>query len=352
MNEHETSSPTRDMRLSPGARAAAAAGTAITDPVERGERYKPGANEVRVNPDLGPRPSWMRVKTPNHGKLKELESKVHEKSLHTVCESANCPNRGECWSLGTATLMILGNICTRSCGFCAIKTGRPTELDLEEPERVADTVEWMKLRYVVITSVDRDELKDGGSGVWAATINAIRRRTPQVGIEVLIPDFMGISENQQRVFDARPHVLAHNLETVERMHRTVRPQARYQRSLDVISNAKRSGLVTKSGMMLGIGERPEEVLEAMQALRDAGCDVLTLGQYLQPTPAHLPIERWVTPEEFAEHKEAALAMGFSKCDSGPLVRSSYHAEGVISPDSPLREVVAQAIGEAAAAHLT
>jgi len=314
--------------------------------VKRAQRIRPNSGEVRINPDLGARPSWMRVTMPQTGRVTELEQLIHEKKLHTVCESASCPNRGECWAAGTATLMILGNICTRSCGFCAVKTGRPTELDLAEPARVADAVESMNLRYVVITSVDRDDLKDGGSGVWAKTIEAVRERCPQTGIEVLIPDFQGKHEDQARVFAARPHVLAHNLETVKRLHATVRPQARYQRSLDVLSRAKDAGLVAKSGMMLGLGETTAEVLEAMRDLRAAGCDVLTLGQYLQPSREHLPIERWVHPDEFASLREQALAMGFSKCDSGPLVRSSYHAEGVIAPDSPLAEVVAKAIGQA------
>lgn len=319
---------------------------AITDAHERSRRIKPNSGEVRINPELGGKPDWLRVKLPLGGKLKELEGVIHDKKLHTVCESASCPNRGECWSAGTATLMILGNICTRSCGFCGVKTGRPTELDLAEPERVADTVEWMNLRYVVITSVDRDELKDGGSAVWAATIHAVRKRCPDTGIEVLIPDFQGKHEDQKRVFDARPHVLAHNLETVRRLHATVRPQARYQRSLDVLTRAKEAGLVAKSGMMLGIGETTDEARDAMRDLRNAGCDVLTLGQYLQPSREHLPVERWVHPDEFAMLREEALAMGFSKCDSGPLVRSSYHAEGVIAKDSPLADVIAAAIGKA------
>lgn len=324
-----------------------AGGRAVTDAEARARRYAYGSEEIRVNPELGPRPAWMKVQMPAGGKLLEMERQVRDKHLHTVCESANCPNKGECWSLGTATLMILGNICTRSCGFCAVQTGKPNELDLDEPERVADQVEWMKLRYVVITSVDRDDLKDGGSGVWAATIESVRRRCPSTGIEVLIPDFKGSENDQWRVFDARPHVLAHNLETVQRLHHSVRPQAQYGRSLEVLTRAKQAGLIAKSGMMLGIGERPDEVRAAIRDMRDAGCDVLTLGQYLQPTLQHLPIERWVTPEEFAEHREAALGMGFSKCDSGPLVRSSYHAEGVMAEDSPLAEVLAGAVGAGA-----
>ncbi len=324
---------------------------AVTDPDQRRKRYHFGSEEVRINPELSARPPWLRVKMPAGGKLSQMESQVRDKQLHTVCESANCPNKGECWSAGTATLMILGNICTRSCGFCAVKTGKPNELDLAEPERVADSVEWMSLRYVVITSVDRDDLKDGGSGVWAETIHAVRRRCPNTGIEVLIPDFKGSQADQERVFAARPHVLAHNLETVERLHATVRPQARYERSLEVLTRAKRAGLIAKSGLMLGIGETPEEVTLAMRDLRNAGCDVLTLGQYLQPTVQHLPVERWVHPDEFAEHRQAALEMGFSKCDSGPLVRSSYHAEGVLAPDSPLADIIADAVGGVAASNL-
>ncbi len=315
----------------------------IWKPEERSRRYRPGKKEVRVNPDLGSRPPWMRVKTPNHGKLKELEHIVETKKLHTVCESANCPNRGECWSAGTATIMILGNICTRSCGFCSVKTGRPTEYDRLEPERVVEMVQWMKLRYVVITSVDRDDLKDGGSEVWADTITRVRAACPELGIEVLVPDFQGQFDNQKRVFDARPHVFAHNLETIERLHPTVRPQATYQRSLEILQRAKREGLVTKSSLMLGLGEQQSETKQAIQDLADRGCDVLCLGQYLQPTRSHLPIERWVHPDEFAELQAFALEKGFSKCDSGPLVRSSYHAEGVLSPDLELSEVIAKAI---------
>ena len=306
-------------------------------------RHVPKDGVKRVKPDLPPRPDWLKVMTPNHGVVQEVEKIVVDNKLNTVCHSASCPNRGECWSRGTATLMILGNICTRACGFCGVKTGRPTEYDLAEPERVAQAVALMNLEYVVVTSVDRDDLKDGGSKVWADSISAIRERCPSAGIEVLIPDFSGEKENQMRVFDARPHVLAHNLETVKRLTSLVRPQARYQRSLDVLNRAKEAGLIAKSGLMLGLGETEEEVSEALKDLRDTGCDILTIGQYMQPTPNHLAIHRWVHPDEFERHKEKALELGFAKCDSGPLVRSSYRAEEVLQPGSPLAEKISQAI---------
>ena len=315
----------------------------ITDPVERAKRYRPRGEEIRLNPELPPRPSWMKVKAATHGRAIELETLVRHQKLHTVCESAHCPNRGECWAAGTATIMILGNICTRACGFCAVKTGRPTEYDLEEPARVAATIETMKLAYVVVTSVDRDDLADGGAEVWARTVRAIRERTPKVGIEVLVPDFAGVEASQRIVFEARPHIFAHNLETVKRLHATVRPQARYERTMEILRRAGEFRLITKSGMMLGIGETNVEVLEAMRDLRAVGCSILTLGQYLQPTPAHLPIERWVHPDEFAELKTQALAMGFRKCDAGPLVRSSYHAESAMNPDSELAGSITEAI---------
>ncbi len=275
---------------------------------------------------LGPRPAWLRVTTPAHGKLAELDEIVQREKLHTVCESAACPNRGECWSLGTATFMILGNVCTRSCGFCTVLTGRPTDLDLDEPRRVAEAIALMKLKFAVVTSVNRDELADGGASVWVATIRAIRERNPIIGIEVLIPDFQGNEAAQDMVFKARPDVLNHNVETVPRLYIPVRPQANFAQSLRLISRAKAAGLTTKSGMMLGLGEEISEVRDAIRQLREAGADILTLGQYLQPTPKHLQVARYVHPDEFAMLKQEALAMGFRKVDSGPLVRSSYHAE--------------------------
>lgn len=280
----------------------------------------------RGKTNLGPRPAWLRVTTPTHGKLAELDEIVSREKLHTVCESAACPNRGECWSLGTATFMILGNVCTRSCGFCNVLSGRPSELDLDEPRRVAAAVASMKLKFAVVTSVNRDDLSDGGASLWVATIRAIRERCPATGIEVLIPDFQGNEAALDMVFRARPDVLNHNVETVPRLYVPVRPQANFAQSLRVIARAKQAGLNTKSGMMLGLGEEISEVREAIKQLRDAGCDILTLGQYLQPAPENLQVARYVHPDEFAELKAFALALGFGKVDSGPLVRSSYHAE--------------------------
>ena len=285
----------------------------------------------RGKTNLGPRPAWLRVTTPTHGKLAELDEIVSREKLHTVCESAACPNRGECWSLGTATFMILGNVCTRSCGFCNVLSGRPTELDLDEPRRVAAAVASMKLKFAVITSVNRDDLADGGASVWVATIRAIRERCPGTGIEVLIPDFQGNEAALDMVFRARPDVLNHNVETVPRLYVPVRPQANFAQSLRVISRAKQAGLTTKSGMMLGLGDEMGEVREAIKQLREAGCDILTLGQYLQPAPENLQVARYVHPDEFAELKVFALALGFGKVDSGPLVRSSYHAEEAAKP---------------------
>lgn len=308
------------------------------------QRISPRSNEIRVNEALGPRPPWMKVSTPTSGRIESMSAMVDGMKLHTVCESASCPNRGECWSRGTATIMILGNICTRRCGFCGVQTGKPLAVDAEEPRRVAEAVKQMALRYVVVTSVDRDDLPDGGAAIWAETIREMRAACPDMGVEVLIPDFIGKRADQQVVFDARPHVLAHNLETVERMHSTVRPQARYQRSLDVLTHAREAGLIAKSGMMLGIGEEASEVIAAMRDLHKAGCQVLTLGQYLQPSPIHLPIERWVHPAEFESLRQEALAIGFQKCDAGPLVRSSYHAEEVMNDTSPLADVLAKAVG--------
>ncbi len=280
----------------------------------------------RGKTNLGPRPAWLRVTTPTHVKLAELDEIVSREKLHTVCESAACPNRGECWSLGTATFMILGNVCTRSCGFCNVLSGRPSELDLDEPRRVAAAVASMKLKFAVVTSVNRDDLSDGGASIWVATIRAIRERCPGTGIEVLIPDFQGNEAALDMVFRARPDVLNHNVETVPRLYVPVRPQANFEQSLRVIARAKQAGLTTKSGMMLGLGEEISEVRDAIKQLRDAGCDILTLGQYLQPAPENLRVARYVHPDEFAELKAFALALGIVKVDSGPLVRSSYHAE--------------------------
>jgi lipoic acid synthetase len=280
------------------------------------------------------KPPWLKVKLPSGENYRFVRRVIDENRLHTVCESAHCPNMGECWGAGTATLMILGNICTRSCGFCAVLTGRPTKLDWEEPERVARAVELMKLQHCVITSVNRDELKDGGAEIWARTIRAIKTRCPGTTIEVLLPDFKGNWDALYRVLEEKPDVVSHNMETVRRLYRQVRPQAKYERSLEFIRRTKQAGFRTKSGAMLGIGETHEEILELMQDLLENGCDVLTLGQYLQPTPAHLPVQRFVTPEEFAMYRQIGLQMGFDYVESGPLVRSSYHSERHVKPNRP------------------
>jgi len=251
---------------------------------------------------------------------------VDNHKLHTVCQSAECPNMGECWARGTATFMILGNVCTRACGFCAVATGLPTELDLDEPKRVADAVALMKLRHCVITSVNRDELKDGGASIWAETIRRVKAVAPELTLETLTGDFKGNRDLLLSVLEAKPDIYNHNLETVERMSRAVRPQASYDRSLRVLSWARDAGFVTKSGMMLGIGERKPEIAESLKMLRDAGVRILTLGQYLQPGKQYLPVDRWVTPDEFAEWKHFAQDLGFESVASGPMVRSSYHAD--------------------------
>ncbi len=272
------------------------------------------------------RPEWLKVRLPEAGGYGTTRSIVKGQQLHTVCESARCPNIGECWSAGTATVMILGEVCTRSCGFCAVKTGRPPVLDLEEPERVAEAIATMDLVHVVITSVDRDELADGGASIWAATITALRRRAPATRIEVLTPDFKGDLRALDLVLAAKPDIFAHNIETVERLHAEVRPQAKYQRSLDVLAHAKSRGAITKSSVMLGLGETEAEVEAVLTDLRAHGCDLLTLGQYLRPTKEHLPVRRFVHPDEFARLAEFAREAGFRQVESGPLVRSSYHAE--------------------------
>ncbi|MBL8001380.1 MAG: lipoyl synthase [Flavobacteriales bacterium] len=272
------------------------------------------------------RPDWLRVKLPTGEGYRKVREIVGEHKLHTICQSGNCPNMGECWGAGTATFMILGNICTRSCGFCSVATGRPEAADPFEPARVARSVELMGVKHCVITSVDRDDLKDGGADIWARTIRAVRRRSPETKLETLIPDFQGIWENLAIVLDAAPDVLSHNLETVRRLTRKVRVQARYDRSLEVLLRAKRAGLRTKSGVMLGLGETDQEVLETMDDLRSVQCDIITLGQYLQPTKAHLPVVEFVHPDRFARFREEGLKRGFRFVESGPLVRSSYHAE--------------------------
>lgn len=272
------------------------------------------------------KPDWLKVSLPTGEPYRRVKGLIDEHELHTVCESAACPNRGECWSRSTATFMILGNVCTRSCGFCNVITGRPTELDLDEPRRVADAIAKLGLRFAVITSVNRDELKDGGAGVWAETIRQTRARCPETRIEVLIPDFCGNWDALQTVMEARPDVLNHNVETVPRLYLEVRPQGKFERSLELLARAKEFGLVTKSGMMLGLGEEDEEVIDVLKAWRKSNVDLVTLGQYMQPTPAHLPVNRWVTPQTFKHFETVGMSMGFTNVFSGPLVRSSYHAE--------------------------
>jgi len=272
------------------------------------------------------KPKWLRVKLPTGENYRKVRQLVDEHKLHTICESGSCPNMGECWGEGTATFMILGNICTRSCGFCAVKTGRPDEVDEFEPGRVAHSVKTMGVKHAVITSVDRDDLKDGGANIWAQTVRAIRKQSPGTTLETLIPDFAGKWENLEIVLEVAPEIVSHNLETVRRLTKQVRIQAKYDRSLESLFRIKKAGMRTKSGIMLGLGETHEEVLETMEDLRNVGVDIITLGQYLQPTPKHLPVAEFVTPERFEEYKRVGLEMGFKYVESGPLVRSSYHAE--------------------------
>ncbi len=274
------------------------------------------------------RPDWLRVRLPQGEEYFRLKGLVRGHRLNTVCEDARCPNIGECWGAGTATFMILGDVCTRACKFCAVKTGRPPEYDTDEPRRVAEAIASLNLRYAVITSVDRDDLKDGGAGIFAETIRLTRLASPAIRIEVLIPDFRGDGGALQVVVGARPDVLAHNVETVPRLYPAARAGSRYRRSLDLLRQAKALGgdLTTKSSIMLGLGERRDEVLESLNDLRDASVDIVTLGQYLQPTRDHLPVERFYTPEEFDQLRDYGLSLGFRHFESGPLVRSSYHAE--------------------------
>ncbi len=272
------------------------------------------------------RPEWLKARIPGGENYSRLKNIIDDHKLHTVCQEARCPNMGECWNNGTATFMILGDVCTRSCGFCAVKTGRPDVLDADEPRRVAEAVKLLGLRHAVITSVNRDELYDGGAQIFAQTIREVRAMNPGTKIEVLIPDFQGDEFALDIVLDAMPDILNHNMETVPRLYHIVRPQAKYGRSLQLLDRAKRRGFRTKTGLMLGIGEQPEEVVGVIQDLRGVNCDILTLGQYLQPTKSHLPVDRFVHPDEFKELKEIGLKMGFKHVESGPLVRSSYHAE--------------------------
>jgi lipoic acid synthetase len=272
------------------------------------------------------KPKWIRVKLPTGKKYTELRSLVDKYDLHTICTSGSCPNMGECWSEGTATFMILGNICTRSCGFCGVQTGRPGNVDWDEPDKVARSIKLMQIKHAVITSVDRDDLKDMGSILWAETVNAIRRLNPNTTLEALIPDFQGNERNIDRIISVAPEVVSHNVETVRRLTRQVRVQAKYDQSLEVLSYLKRQGINrTKSGIMLGLGEAREEVLQTLEDLRTNHVDVVTIGQYLQPSKKHLPVSRFITPEEFKEYETYALDLGFRHVESSPLVRSSYKA---------------------------
>ncbi|MBC7783411.1 MAG: lipoyl synthase [Burkholderiales bacterium] len=272
------------------------------------------------------KPSWLKMKMPGGEGYAKLKNLVDTNRLHTVCQSAKCPNIGECWSAGTATLMILGDVCTRACGFCHIATGKPPEYDTDEPRRVGQAVGVMALGHVVITSVNRDELPDGGAAIWAETIRQIRLQSPGTSVEVLIPDFCGDWSALQLVLDEKPEILAHNLESVPSQYYRVRPQAKYRRSLELLRIAKQQGLTSKTGMMLGIGEQPHEIDAVLDDLVSIGSDILTLGQYLQPTVKHLPVDRWVTPDEFRYWKDLGESRGLRHVESGPLVRSSYHAE--------------------------
>ena len=287
----------------------------------------PGSETPETLAQRGRRlPDWIRAKVASGEKYAQVKELVAGQKLHTVCEEARCPNLGECWSRGTATFMILGDICTRACRFCAVKTGRPTELDLDEPRRVADSIAIMRLRHAVITSVNRDELLDGGACIFAELLRQVREKAPGTRMELLIPDMMGRRDALNAIFAEKPDILNHNLETVPRLYRDVRPSASYGRSLNVLAWAKEAGLKTKSGMMLGLGEELDEVRDVMRDLVAIGCDILTLGQYLRPTAWHHEVVRFVHPDEFAQLKEEGIAMGFRHVEAGPLVRSSYHAD--------------------------
>lgn len=273
------------------------------------------------------KPNWIRVKLPSGKKFREIQKLVNKYQLHTICQSGSCPNMGECWNEGTATFMILGNICTRSCRFCGVKTGKPLKIDLEEPKKVAESIKLMNIKHAVITSVDRDDLKDMGSILWEKTIHAIRTISPNTTIETLIPDFQGKEENINRIIQTNPNVISHNIETVKRLTREVRIQAKYERSLKVLHYLKQQGVRrTKTGIMLGLGEIEEEVLETMRDIRSVNVDIITIGQYLQPTKNHLQVKKFISPNQFKIYEKYGKSLGFRYVESGPLVRSSYHAE--------------------------
>jgi lipoic acid synthetase len=283
------------------------------------------STEIKAKP-LPKKPKWLRVKLPTGKKYTELRGLVDKYDLHTICTSGSCPNMGECWGEGTATFMILGNVCTRSCGFCGVKTGRPDTVDWEEPEKVARSIKLMKIKHAVITSVDRDDLKDGGSIIWGETVNAIRRMNPNTTLETLIPDFQGVERNLDRIIAVHPEVVSHNIETVRRLTREVRIQAKYNQSMAVLKYLKVQGINrTKSGIMLGLGEREEEVIETLHDLRNSEVDVVTIGQYLQPSKKHLGVKEFITPEQFAKYEAIGKDLGFRHVESGALVRSSYKA---------------------------
>ena len=283
-------------------------------------------SDTKIKAPRFKKPNWLRVKLPVGEEYKKVRKTVDKYKLHTICESGNCPNMGECWGAGTATFMILGNVCTRSCDFCAVSTGKPEEVDVFEPARVANSVKLMKVKHAVITSVDRDDLQDGGADMWVKTVSAIRRKSPDTTLETLIPDFAGKWENLQRIIEVAPEIVSHNIETVRRLTKKIRIQAKYNRSLELLLRLKKGGMKTKSGLMLGLGETDQEVIETMQDLRSVKVDILTLGQYLQPTPKHAEVKDFITPEKFDEYQKLGLEMGFRFVESGPLVRSSYHAE--------------------------
>ena len=275
---------------------------------------------------INKKPKWLKVKLPTGQAFRDVRGITKSHNLHTICESGNCPNMGECWGAGTATFMILGNICTRSCGFCNVMTGRPLAVDILEPKKVAQSIKLMKVKHAVITSVDRDDLKDGGSSIWVETINEVRRVNPSTTMETLIPDFKGRLKDIQPIIDVAPEVVSHNMETVRRLTKKVRIQAKYDTSLATLRYLHEGGIRTKSGIMLGLGETQEEVLETMKDLRSVGVVIMTLGQYLQPSKKHLPVVEYINPEKFNEYKELGLSLGFKHVESSPLVRSSYHAE--------------------------
>ena len=272
------------------------------------------------------KPKWLRVKLPTGEAYKNVRGITKSYDLHTICESGNCPNMGECWGVGTATFMILGNICTRSCGFCNVMTGRPLAVDVLEPKKVARSIKLMKIKHAVITSVDRDDLQDGGASIWVETINEIRKENPTTTMETLIPDFKGRLQDIQLIIDVAPEVVSHNIETVRRLTKKVRIQAKYDRSLDTLRYLNEGGIRTKSGIMLGLGETDEEIIETMRDLRSVGVSIMTLGQYLQPSKKHLSVVEFITPEQFTKYKEIGISLGFQHVESSPLVRSSYHAE--------------------------